>query len=141
MTRIESEKMLINKSQSEVFSFLGDFNNYQSMMPEQVTDWKSTADECSFTIKGMASLGMKIISKTPETEIKIIKNGKAPFDFVLFCMIEPSGNNTNSSFLQLIFDADLNPFLKMMAEKPLQNFLNLLVNKYKINSEANRSNS
>jgi|SRR6185436_8292441 len=134
MTRIESEKTLINKSPSEVFSLLGDFNNYESMMPEQVTDWKSTADECSFTIKGMASLGMKIISKTPESEIKIIKNGKAPFDFVLFCMIGPSGDHPGSSFLQLVFDADLNPFLKMMAEKPLKNFLNLLVSNFKKNS-------
>jgi len=31
---------------------------------------------------------------------------------------------------QLFFDADLNPFLKMMAEKPLKNFLNLLVSRY-----------
>ena len=32
--------------------------------------------------------------------------------------------------LKLTFDADLNPFLKMVAEKPLTNFLNLLVDKY-----------
>ncbi|MFI5220663.1 MAG: hypothetical protein ACHQNT_14365 [Bacteroidia bacterium] len=128
MTRIESDKTLISKSQSEVFSFLSNFHNYKQLMPEQVVDWIATETECSFTIKGMASLGMKIADKKPETEIKIIKNGKAPFDFELFCMIEPADNNQSN--LQLFFDADLNPFLKMMAEKPLKNFLNILVHNF-----------
>lgn len=139
MTRIESEKTLINKSQAEVFSFLSDFNNYKVLMPEQVVDWKSTTDECSFTIKGMASLGMKMAEKKPESEIKIIKNGKAPFDFELYCMIESSGENQNQCYLQLIFDADLNPFLKMMAEKPLKNFLNILAVNYRNLTENKNS--
>lgn len=130
MTRIESDKSVINKPQSEVFSFLSNFNNFKQLMPEQVIDWNSSETECSFTIKGMASLGMKISDKKPETEIKIIRNGKAPFDFELYCMIEPSDNHNNCS-LQLFFDADLNPFLKMMAEKPLKNFLNILVSNFK----------
>lgn len=128
MTRIESEKVEINKSSKEIFDFLGNFNNFQKLMPEQVENWQSTADECSFTIKGMASLGMKIAEKIPNTEIRIIPHGKTPFDFKLFCLIEEKGN---SSLVQLFFDADLNPFLKMIAEKPLQNFLNLLVSKMK----------
>ena len=131
MTRIESDKTQINKSQSEAFSFLSDFNNYQKLMPEQVVDWTSTETECSFTIKGMASLGMKMVEKKPESEIKIIKNGKAPFDFELHCIIEPANGNPNNCNLQLFFNADLNPFLKMMAEKPLKNFLNILVNNFK----------
>lgn len=134
MTRIESEKKQINKSAREVFSFLSDFNNYKSIMPAQVVDWQSTRDECSFTIKGMASLGMKITERIPDSEIKISKNGKAPFDFNLICSIEEGTGNTCN--LQLFFDADLNPFLKMMAEKPLKNFLNLLVSRY---SELNNS--
>ncbi|MEP7171038.1 MAG: SRPBCC family protein [Bacteroidota bacterium] len=135
MTRIESDKTLISKPQSEVFLFLSDFNNFKLMMPDQVVDWKSTTEECSFTIKGMASLGMKMKEKKPESEIIIEKNGKAPFDFELHCMIDPAGENQKQCFLQLFFDADLNPFLKMMAEKPLKNFLNILVNNYKNNSE------
>ena len=37
----------MNKTAKEVFDFLSDFNNFQKLMPEQVVDWKSTADECS----------------------------------------------------------------------------------------------
>jgi len=130
MTRIESEQVDISKSPEEVFNFLSNFNNFEKLMPEQVTDWVSDSDTCSFNIKGMASLGMAIETRTPNSQIKIKKNGKAPFDFFLTCDIG-EGKSGNESTLKLFFDADLNPFLKMMAEKPLTNFLNLLVNRFR----------
>ncbi len=128
MTRIESDKVTINKTAKEIFDFLSDFNNFQKLMPEQVVEWKSTADECSFTIKGMATLGMKIVEKTPNSLIKVVKNGSAPFDFSMSCMID---DLQQQCAVQLAFDADLNPMMKMMASKPLTNFLNILVNKLK----------
>jgi carbon monoxide dehydrogenase subunit G len=129
MTRIESDKTSVNKSSAEVFSFLSNFNNFQKLMPEQVTNWQSTEDECTFTISGMATLGMKIIEKRPNDFIKVTKNGSAPFDFTLECLIKDQ--STSTSEVQLAFNADLNPMLKMMAVKPLTNFLNLLVGKLK----------
>lgn len=128
MTRLESEIVTVNKTPKEVFEFLSDFNNYQKLMPDQVTDWKSTTDDCVFTIKGMATLGMKMKEKIPDSSIIIERNGKAPFDFILSCKI--NGKETQSE-AQLFFDADLNPMLKMMASKPLTNFLNLIAAKLK----------
>lgn len=130
MTRIDSEEVTLNKSPEEVFNFLSDFNNLQQLMPEQVTDWQSTETDCSFTIKGMASLGMELDEKTPHSQIKMKRKGKAPFDFNLFCNIIATAQNSETK-IQLAFDAGLNPFLKMMAEKPLRNFLNILVENYK----------
>ncbi len=127
MTRIESDKKIIDRSAESIFSFLGNFNNFQKLMPEQVTNWQSTEEECSFTIAGMASLGMKITEKIPHSLIKVSRNGKAPFDFTLDCNIHSIDGN--KSEVTLAFDADLNPMMKMMAVKPLQNFLNLLLNK------------
>jgi len=126
MTRIESNITPVQKSAGEVFSFLSDFNNFQSLMPEQVVDWESTPDECSFKIQGMATLGMKMIEKNPNNLIKITSNGKVPFTFFLTCMIQEDHNNSK---VQLAFDAELNPMMKMMAVKPLTNFLNLLAGK------------
>jgi carbon monoxide dehydrogenase subunit G len=127
MTRLESDKVTIDKPAQQVYNFLSDFNNFGHLMPEQVTDWQSTGDECSFTIKGMAELGMKIVEKIPYSSIKIERT-KAPFDFTLTASI---GDKGTQSEVQLAFDADLSPMLKMMASKPLTNFLNLLVNKLK----------
>jgi carbon monoxide dehydrogenase subunit G len=128
MTRIESEKKTLAKPASGIYSYLSDFRNFSSIMPEQVTDWQATADTCSFTIKGMASLGMKITDRKPDESITIEKYGKAPFDFKLHCLIESI--NHNSSALRLVFEVDLNPMLKPMVEKPLKNFLDMMVDRY-----------
>lgn len=127
MTRIESDKKAVSRSAESVFSQLSNFNNFEKLMPEQVTNWTSTEDECNFTIAGMATLGMKIVEKTPNSVIKVTRNGKAPFDFNLDCSIKETG--PDSCEVQLAFDADLNPMLKMMAVKPLTNFLNILVSR------------
>ena len=127
--KIESEKVEVNKSSQEIFSFLSDFNNFQKLMPPQVTDWKSTADECSFTISGMASIGMKIVERTPNTRMKIVSNGKVPFEFTLNVLLEEAA--PAKTIGQLIFEADLNPMMKMMVEKPLTNFFNSLAEKMK----------
>ena len=37
--------------------------------------------------------------------------------------------NENQTEVQLLFDGNFNPFIKMMVEKPLQNFLNALTDK------------
>ena len=128
MTNIESEEKIVNQSQQDAFQFLSDFRNFEHLMPPQVVDWQATEDECSFTIQGMATLGMKVEDKIPYSEINIAKSGKAPFDFNLHCYIDEV--DETKSKIKLILDADLNPFLKMMAVTPLKNFLNMLVEKY-----------
>lgn len=127
--KIESEKSQIEKPASEVFSFLSNFNNFQKLMPEQVTNWKSTEDECSFTISGMASIGMKIIEKTPNSLIRVASNGKVPFDFTLNILLTENAPSQTTS--QLIFQSDINPMMAMMVEKPLTKFFNLLASKMK----------
>ncbi|MBS1765159.1 MAG: SRPBCC family protein [Bacteroidetes bacterium] len=129
MVRIESDEIVVRNPDAKVFEFLSDCNNLQQLMPEQVTDWQSTTDECSFTIKGMASLGMEVAERNANSQIKIVRKGKAPFDFNMFYNLVPDGEGQTR--LQIVFDADMNPFLKMMAEKPLKNFLNTLAENYR----------
>lgn len=102
-------------------------------MPEQIINWQSTEDTCSFTIKGMTDLSMKIKEKIAFHTILITSYGKVPFDFELKCSFEDFGNFQTQS--QLIFIADLNPMLSMMASKPLQNFVNMLNSKLKETAE------
>jgi len=129
LTKIESEIVDINNSAENVFNYLSDFRNFEKLMPSQVTNWTSTSDECSFTISGMATIGMKIIEKTPFTKITITSHGKVPFSFHLFIFITPKEENT--SIGQLVFESDLNAMMKMMVVKPLTNFFNLLAHRMK----------
>jgi len=129
LTKIESDTVQIDNSAANVFTYLSNFNNFQKLMPEQVTNWQSSADECTFTINGMATIGMKIIDKAPHSKISITSNGKVPFDFNLFVFLTEKDTNTCSG--QLVFESELNPMLKMMVVKPLTNFFNMLAQRMK----------
>ncbi|MCW3071634.1 MAG: hypothetical protein JWO44_1524 [Bacteroidetes bacterium] len=128
-TKLQSDIVEINNSAQHIFNYLSDFRNFETLMPPQVTNWQSTADECSFTINGMATIGMKIIEKTPVSKITITSSGKVPFEFKLFVLIEEKGPDNCTG--QLLFESDMNMMLKMMVEKPLGNFFNMLAQKMK----------
>ncbi|MBI2967027.1 MAG: SRPBCC family protein [Bacteroidetes bacterium] len=126
---IETPKSDIPAPAEKVFTYLSDMSNYRNLMPDQVINWQSTADECTFTIKGMATIGMKIVERIPDHEIKIVSGEKSPVKFDLRCHIEAISEK--SSTAHLFFESDINPFLKMMVEKPLENFFNYLAEKLK----------
>lgn len=121
--QIETDWKEVNNSQQAVFEWLSDMNNVGKLMPEQITNWKSDSESCSYTINGMADINMKIEDKTVPSTIKMVSFGKNPFDFDLNVNIKESGQN---SLVQLTFKGKINPFLKMMVEKPLTNFINIL---------------
>lgn len=125
MTNIESDRIHIVTSDVNLFNFLSDFNNLQKIMPSSITDWESNSEGGVFTIKNMATIGLIIDEKVPNRMIRMIKT-KAPFDLSLFCHI--AYVTDTESLLQISLDADLNPMLKMMAETPLRNFVNILAN-------------
>ncbi|NTW23274.1 MAG: hypothetical protein HGA37_01135 [Lentimicrobium sp.] len=129
MATFKSDEVVIGRNDTYVFAFLSDFNNFQKLMPPQVTDWKSDGESCSFNIQNMATLGMRFKSKTPDSHIFIQADGKVPFQFDLQCFIAAVDENSCTARLEL--NADLNPMLMMLAAKPLGNFINMLAVKLK----------
>lgn len=128
MSKIETQKVTCQQPAEKIFNFLSDFNNFKSMMPPQVTNWQSTTDTCVFTINNMATVGMKIESKTPHSNIHIVSDGgKVPFSFTLD--VNLTSTDPESCVGQLIFNADIPIFLRPMVEGPLGNFFNLLAKK------------
>jgi len=116
MTIFES-KVIINQPVNEIYQFLADMNNHQRLMPENIHDWSSTTDEARFNIQNMASLSLKIESKTVNREIRIIPFEKAPFDLELKWLLTTIDNATEVTFT---IAADLNMMMKMLASGPLQ---------------------
>ena len=127
--RIESQSVDINCLPQKVYDFLTDFDNFERLLPEQVINWHSTGDSCSFEVKGLATLGLRITGKTPFTEISMIGEGKIPFGFTLETYIRQT--DTGQCQVQMMIDADMNPFIAMMAEKPLRNFVDMILPRLK----------
>jgi aminopeptidase N len=120
MTVIESGVELINKTPSDIYTFLADCNNHEKLMPEQVEKWQSTDTTCQFTIKGTADLSLRV-KETQENETIILEPyEKIPFPFTLAWKIADEGGNSN---VEAVLEADMNMFIKMVAAKPLENFL------------------
>lgn len=128
MTIIEAPQEIINKSQQEVYAFLADCNNHQQLMPEQVINWQSTTDSCKFTIKGTADLSLRVKETQPDSVIVLEPFEKVPFPFTLTWKIDAAGDAAN---VGAVLEADMNMFIKMVAAKPLENFLKFQVEKLK----------
>lgn len=117
MTIIESA-VEINLPIDKVYFFLEDLNNHQQLMPENIYNWSSTADEASFTIQNMAKLSIKIASRVPNSELIAIPTEKPPFDVELKWTVAP--NDDGGTTAKHIICADLNMVMKMLAAGPLQ---------------------
>ncbi|MBM3437086.1 MAG: SRPBCC family protein, partial [Bacteroidetes bacterium] len=79
MTEIKSETVSISDSAEHKNNFLSDFNNFGKLMPEQVINWQSGIDQCSFTIKGMTDINLTMAEKVPFNMIKYSSGNKSPF--------------------------------------------------------------
>ncbi|MGD0712429.1 MAG: hypothetical protein ABR968_14735 [Bacteroidales bacterium] len=129
MAHLESDLVEIKNSSEKVYNFLSNMNNFGKLMPEQVINWQSTEDSCSFTIKGMTDLSMRISEKTPNSNITIIPGDNPPFPFSLICQLNEEQKDVTKA--QILFNAELSMMMELLAKNPLQNFINLLVEKLK----------
>lgn len=128
MSVIESNIIELEKTDEEIFNFISDFTNFAKLMPPQAQDVKITNDCCSFTIQGMPAINLKITERMPFSSVLMVADeGKLPFS--LKCNLKKV--NENQCTAQFRFEAELNTMMKMMVEKPLKNFLNLLGQKLK----------
>ena len=128
MTTIETEKKISPNSPEQIFAFLNDMNNFEKLMPEgKIEKWDSTEDQCEFTIKGMARIGLKKESAEAPHHLKVSSFGKVPFTFDLDINLKEQAEQQTE--VSMTFNGDINPFMKMMVEKQLRNFFNYLVTK------------
>ena len=57
----------------------------------------------------------------------VLKSASSSLDFALTGTMNPVSESQTE--VQLLFEGKFNPFIKMMVEKPLQNFINSLTDK------------
>ena len=125
MATFKSPEVIVNKSAEDFFTKIGDLNNLKEIMPSSIKDFESTATTCSFKMKGMPAINLEIGEKTPYSKISLTAKG-SQVPFSLECFITEKGDQCQAS---LEINAELNMMMKMMVEKPLTQFLDVLANK------------
>lgn len=137
MAKVESKEVEINSSAEKIFNFLSDFTNFSLLVPDKVENWKATKEKCSFKVTGLSDFGMEISKITPYSSIEIVndKEISTPFSFTFNWDFNPI--NDSKTKVRSFFNLDINPMMSMMVKKPLQNFMDVLVDKLKEKMESN----
>lgn len=119
MTQIESKSVKVPAEPAKVYAYLSDLRNFKALLPQdKISDWQAQQDSCQFKVQGGYKIGLQWESGVEYSKIVLKSTAASPFPFKLNISLDPDGDSTNT---QQICDADINPFLKMMVEKPLTN--------------------
>lgn len=123
---LESPKVNVSKTSKEVYEFLSDIKNFESLMPENTSKFE-VLDENKFlfALKGMPEIILKKKDTTPYEKIELGAAG-GKIDFSLVAQI--SEQNDANSDVQLIFSGNFNPMMSMMIKGPITKFIETLVN-------------
>lgn len=125
-TKIESRIGQLNCNDESIYTFISNFNNFKQFVPaDKVQDFESTEDSCRFGVPNIGKVGLRIIEREPFNTIKVTGDGMANQQFVLWIQLKQVADLDTR--VKVTIKADLNPMLKMMAQKPLQNFVDKLV--------------
>jgi carbon monoxide dehydrogenase subunit G len=128
--KIESNKVVVNASREQVIAFLSDSQNLIHLLPEdKISDWKATDSECSFKVQGGVIISLIQDGKNELSELYMKSGQGTPFPFKLTIQLIDLNGQTEGSIL---FDGEVNMFLRMMVEKPLTALFNLMSDKLKI---------
>lgn len=124
-TRIQGKTVNHPASQEAVYHWLCNFENFRSLMPDDVAKFELRENGFVFGLRGMPDV--KLIGKEniPHHTVSL-QSASDKVSFVLRAVIEPAGTGSE---VQLLFEGDFNPMLKMMVERPLRNFLEQLSSK------------
>lgn len=128
MTKVESRIGEIKAKDETVYRFLTDFNNFRDLVPgDKISNWESSEDHCRFSINGIGDVGLNILEKKPFNTIKYGGDSLANVHFNLWIQLKRIEDTDTR--VKITIKADLNPMLSMVAKKPLQDFVNILVDK------------
>jgi len=123
---LKSDKVAISASIKDVHAFLSDSRNLALILPhDKISDFKADENQCSFKVQGAIVISL-IQNGSEATKIFLKSGDKSPFPFKLTVNLEDKGENTEG-FIE--FDGEVNSFLKMMVEKPLQALFNFMSHK------------
>ena len=128
MTKFESSVKVIPYSQERVYDKLADLSNLESIkdrLPQdKVKDMSFDTDTLSFNVDPVGQLTLKIIEREPCKCIKF-ETINSPLPFNMWIQLVSTAEEECK--LKVTISMDINPFMKAMVQKPLQEGLEKMV--------------
>lgn len=133
-----SEVKVINYPLEKVYDHLSNLINIEKLFDQEKVrevnnqlkdapdirfdNFQATEDECSFNIKPIGKVGLRIVEREPNKLVKFKGNETVPFNFNCWLQFLPF--NEESCKVKLTFHAELNLMIKMMVNKHLEEGVN-----------------
>ena len=125
MSTFKSPAVIVKKNAEEFFNQISDLNNIRDIIPNTIKDFKGSKTTCSFKMEGMPEVKLALNETIPFSKISL-KAMDSQVPFLLNCFILERGEQCQ---VQLEIKIELNMMMRMMVEKPLTNFLNIIATK------------
>ena len=121
MSKFESSVKQIPYAQQSVYDKLSDLNNLEQVKnhipDDKAGELEFTQDTISVNVPPVGKISMQIIEREEPKTIKF-ETVQSPMPFNLWIQLLPVTESTSK--MKLTLKADINPFLKAMVSKPLQ---------------------
>lgn len=121
MSTFESSIRQIPHPQQSVYAMLSDLSNLERIrhrLPEdKLKDFSFDSDTLSVNVPPVGSIRLRIVDRDEPKCIKF-ETEQSPVPFNFWIQILPVTDTTSK--MKLTIKADLNPFIKGMLKKPLQ---------------------
>lgn len=121
---LQSKKVKVNKPVSELYLHLtSGLENFKDIMPSEVSVFRVEEDTFTFGLKGFPEVKLRLKEKVENQKI-VFESATPVLKFELTCVL--SELSKISSEIQFLFAGEVNMMMRMMLEKPLQNFIDKL---------------
>lgn len=111
----------------EVFTFVTDIRNFERFIPGGIiSNWNAEKESCSFSVSILGTVTVRLSEKERFTKVVFSGDALKKNDFLLTLNI--TDNVGDHAEVRILLNAELNPMMKMMAGKPIKQFLERLIN-------------
>lgn len=128
MTKFESSVKTIPYAQERVYEKLSDLSHLEALkdrLPQdKVRDMSFDTDTLSFSVDPVGQLTLKIIEREPYKCIKF-ETTNSPLPFNMWIQLVPV--TETECKIKVTISLEINPFMKAMVQKPLQEGLEKMV--------------
>jgi hypothetical protein len=126
LSYFESRSGKLSCTAAEAFDFITDLRNFKRFIREgTITNWNAEKDSCSFSVSMIGTVSVRLIEKVSGKKVVFQGDALSKNDFII--NVDFSENSSGPSEVKLSLSASLNPFMKTMADKPIKQFLEMLM--------------
>jgi len=124
--KIESKIGQLRTDDSRIYNFLSDCNNFQQYTAnDKIKNWHADSDSFGFSLDGIGNVSFSIVERRPNNLIKFsINNAQADNTFL---WIQLKNANQGDTRVKLTAKMEVNPVVRMLISKPLQQGLDKIV--------------